>query len=138
MVYTIYFLLTKKDIPVQIAKNKNRGVGLLFVKLSLIIGNRIITKDAAIQLNIVAIPITEGPTIYGMYIHTIGPKDNPKTPLKIIIPPKIKKIPIFLTREFYSSFYGVNDKPIAINNKEKVLTIVPNCSMSFLPNLKSK
>ena len=72
-----------------------------------------------------------GSKISGIYNQTTGPKESPKSAIKIINPLIIKtdanvfELPWII-------------KPMPIITNEIIATKVPNCKIVFLPNLVNK
>lgn len=90
----------------------------------------VMTADVSRLLN-VGKGITSASTISAMYIHVIGPKDNPKIATKRIKPHNISQPPAAI-------FWLNKTKPIVIITNDKLRFIVPNCMIDFLPNFESK
>lgn len=98
------------------------------------IGNRIITRDAQIQLVAVENGTTAGCTISGMYNHTTGPKDNPNTPINKKSPVRINPCPA-LSADVWSPLMK---KPIATNKFAAPSNKVPYWTIVFRPNLNKR
>lgn len=77
--------VTKQQLP----KKVKAIYGFPFKKLSLIIGNMMITDEDATQFMAVANGIYFGSTISDMQIQANGPSVSPKDPMKINMPAMI-------------------------------------------------
>lgn len=78
-VYITYRQLNTKEAKHQAVKKQNRTAGFLSSTFSVRIGNMMMIREAQIQLVAVEKGTIFGCTISGMYSHTMGPKDRPKT-----------------------------------------------------------
>lgn len=74
----MYFLFARYDTPLQMAKNTKSGPGFWPGRFALMIGKRRMVAADPPQFTIVEKGKKSGSTISGIYIHTIGPKLNPK------------------------------------------------------------
>jgi hypothetical protein len=95
------------------------------------IGNSKIHKADPPQLTIVENGKKLASTIYGIYIQTIGPRENPKFIMYRKSPSKIRK-----TEKLGDYLLIINPKPIRKLVREA--PIVPNCSIYLRPYLVSK
>lgn len=95
------------------------------------IGKNIVIREATVQLARVLKAIRFGYNISGMYSQTTGPKESPKSAIKITRPPITITFPA-------DSALSLTKNPIPISSSEMTATRVPPCRIVFLPNRVSK
>lgn len=96
-------------------------------------GNKNVINEAVAQFAKVLIDIKLGYNIYGIYSHTIGPKERPKLAINTTNPVMMSP----LANELSSCEILIKN-PIPIKANDITLTAVPACNICLRPNLVNK
>ena len=132
-----YFWLKRKPKNEQAAQKMNKGAGVLNALFR--IGNKIVIKVAPAQLAPVLKGIRSGYNTSGIQSQTTGPRDNPKSAIKMIKPPIIIIFPIVVAVPSTGwSDPPLTKNPTPISNKEMTAMKVPPWRICFLPSLVNR